>query len=102
MRLELLQGVAAFHRGNKQASHYLSSALDKWQRLQVCDEALATLASMGFTTSQVTSALALVNNEASVQADIVAGKPKHLTVHQTCFKLCLGCEIVFGKEQSTG
>lgn len=53
MRLELLQGVAAFHCGDKQASQYLSSALDKWQRLQVNDEAVATLASMGFTMSQV-------------------------------------------------
>lgn len=53
VRLELLQGVAAFHCGDKQASHHLSSALDKWQRLQVNDEAVATLASMGFTMSQV-------------------------------------------------
>ena len=53
VRLELLQGVAAFHSGDKQASHHLSSALAKWQRLQVGDQALATLASMGFTTSQV-------------------------------------------------
>lgn len=54
VRLELLQGVAAFHSSDRQAAHHLSSALAKWQRLQVDDEALATLASMGFTTSQVT------------------------------------------------
>ncbi|KAL3142217.1 hypothetical protein ABBQ38_002565 [Trebouxia sp. C0009 RCD-2024] len=57
VRLELLQGVAAFHSSDKLASHHLSSALAKWQRLQVGDEALATLASMGFTTSQATGAL---------------------------------------------
>ena len=53
VRLELLQGVAAFHSGGSQASLHLASALSKWQRLQVSDESLATLASMGFTTSQV-------------------------------------------------
>ena len=63
VRLELLQGVAAFHCGDKQASQYLSSALDNWQRLQVNDEAVATLASMGFTMSQVTTAFFLVSNE---------------------------------------
>ncbi len=53
VRLELLQGVAAFHSGDSKASLHLASALAKWQRLQVSDESLATLASMGFTTSQV-------------------------------------------------
>ncbi len=53
VRLELLQGVAAFHSGDSQASLHLASALAKWQRLQVSDESLATLASMGFTASQV-------------------------------------------------
>ena len=53
VRLELLQGVAAFHNGDSKASLHLASALAKWQRLQVSDESLATLASMGFTTSQV-------------------------------------------------
>ena len=57
VRLELLQGVAAFHSGNKQAGSHLSSALDKWQRLQVPDESVAVVASMGFTTSQVAADL---------------------------------------------
>ena len=53
VRLELLQGVTAFHSGDSKASLHLAAALAKWQRLQVSDESLATLASMGFTTSQV-------------------------------------------------
>ena len=53
VRLELLQGVAAFHSGQGDASQHLHAAQDKWQRLQVADESLATLASMGFSTSQV-------------------------------------------------
>lgn len=66
VRLELLQGVAAFHSGNSQASHHLSSALAKWQRLQVCDEALAMLASMGFTTSQVTTMYRSMMQDSSI------------------------------------
>ena len=58
VRLELLQGVAAFHSGDKQASSHLSSALDKWQRLQVSDESLAVVASIGFSTSQVAAGFA--------------------------------------------
>lgn len=53
VRLELLQGVAAFHSGDKHAVKHLESAKAKWQRLQVSDESLAALASMGFSTHQV-------------------------------------------------
>ena len=44
--------MAAFHSGDQQAAQYLASAEAKWQRLQVSDESLAALASMGFSTQQ--------------------------------------------------
>ena len=53
VRLELLQGVAAFHsQDGREALRLLQSAQAKWQRLQVSDESLAALASMGFPTHQ--------------------------------------------------
>ncbi|DBB10937.1 hypothetical protein WJX82_008688 [Trebouxia sp. C0006] len=72
VRLELLQGVAAFHSGDSKASLHLASALAKWQRLQVSDESLATLASMGFTTSQATRALRFCEGDTEQAASFAA------------------------------
>lgn len=37
VRLELLEGVVAFHSGEQQvAQQQLQSALARWQKLQVC------------------------------------------------------------------
>ena len=56
IRLELLEGVAAFYAGDRaKAKAALDSARAKWQRLQVSDDRLAELLGMGFTSTEVTS-----------------------------------------------
>ncbi|DBA81188.1 TPA: hypothetical protein ACH3X2_007006 [Trebouxia sp. C0005] len=72
VRLDLLQGVAAFHSGDSKASLHLASALSKWRRLQVSDESLATLASMGFTASQATRALRFCEGDTEQAASFAA------------------------------
>lgn len=54
VRLEALEGISAFLRQDQRtAQTSLQSALAKWQRLQVSDEALALLAGMGFSAREV-------------------------------------------------
>ena len=54
MRLELLEGVVAFHCDDKPLARCrLRSALTKWQQLQVSDDHLAALAGMGIETQLV-------------------------------------------------
>ena len=54
MRLELLEGVAAFYSGERVlACAKLRSAQGRWQKLQVPDERLAELLSMGFSDQEV-------------------------------------------------
>ena len=54
VRLELLEGVAAFYSGNRVlARTKLQSAQGRWQKLQVPDERLAELLSMGFSDREV-------------------------------------------------
>jgi hypothetical protein len=52
--LELLEGVAAFYSGDRVlAGAKLRSAHGRWQKLQVPDERLAELLSMGFSDQEV-------------------------------------------------
>jgi len=54
VRLELLEGVAAFYSGNKVlARAKLKSSEQRWQQLQVSDGNLAELMSMGFKSHEV-------------------------------------------------
>ena len=55
VRLELLEGIVAYHSGSKpMALQKLQSADAKWERLQVSDAHLASLAAAGFSTKEVT------------------------------------------------
>jgi hypothetical protein len=54
VRLELLEGVAAYHSGDLPGAWAtLRAALRKLEQLQVPDEGLAELLTMGFTPSEV-------------------------------------------------
>ena len=54
VRLELLEGVAAWYAGDRSlARERLQAARAKWAQLQVSDDALASLANMGFRTAEV-------------------------------------------------
>lgn len=66
LRLELLQGVAAFHGARQQeAQSHFAAAQEKLQRLQVDDTSLATLLSMGFSTQESTRALRFCSGDES-------------------------------------
>ena len=54
VRLELLEGVAAYYSGDRTlARAKLRSSEQRWQQLQVSDERLAELMSMGFKSQEV-------------------------------------------------
>ncbi|CAL5222997.1 g5442 [Coccomyxa viridis] len=58
VRLELLEGVAAYYSGNKAlAQAKLKSSEQRWQQLQVSDERLAELMSMGFKSQEAKRSL---------------------------------------------
>ena len=55
VRLELLEGVAAYYSGDRGlARARLKASQERWQQLQVSDERLVELLSMGFDTQEVT------------------------------------------------
>lgn len=57
-RLELLEGIVAYHTESFKESHRaLKAAQEKYNKLQVPDEALAQLVSMGYTEQQSKRAL---------------------------------------------
>ena len=54
VRLELLEGVAAYLAGDRsRAQERLQAAQAKWQQLQVSDDSIAMLLGMGFSTREV-------------------------------------------------
>lgn len=63
-RLELLEGVVAYHTGLLEEScKALTSAQAKYQQLQVSDESLSTLLNIGFTTKQSRRALRMCGQD---------------------------------------
>ena len=55
VRLELLEGVAAYYSGDKGlARTRLQASQARWRQLQVSDERLVELLSMGFEAQEVT------------------------------------------------
>lgn len=64
VRLELLEGVVAYHGGKSEAARQsLVSAFSKYKQLQVSDEALAQLGAMGFTTLESRRALRMCGQD---------------------------------------
>ena len=60
VRLELLEGVAAYLAGDRnRAQERLQAARAKWQQLQVSDDAVAMLLGMGFSTREVAAPAAV-------------------------------------------
>ena len=54
VRLEALEGIAAFHSNDlPAAATALHNALELWQSLQVSDDALTMLMAMGFSARRV-------------------------------------------------
>ncbi|XP_020259328.1 NEDD8 ultimate buster 1 [Asparagus officinalis] len=64
LRLELLEGVVAYHSGNHEESRKaLNSALSKYNQLQVSDEALSQLMGMGYKEKAAKRALKMTGQD---------------------------------------
>ncbi|PRQ46251.1 hypothetical protein RchiOBHm_Chr2g0087051 [Rosa chinensis] len=78
LRLELLEGVVAYHSGQVDKSmKVLTSAQEKFTQLQVPDESLSLVMSMGFRERDAKRALRMSNQDVSSAVDfLVAQKAK--------------------------
>ncbi|KAF8393111.1 hypothetical protein HHK36_021352 [Tetracentron sinense] len=84
LRLELLEGVVAYHNDQFEKSlKALTSAQDKYSQLQVSDEALSLLMSMGYKERETKRALRMTNQdvERAVQF-LVEEKEKKAQIQQ--------------------
>ncbi|CAL0304898.1 unnamed protein product [Lupinus luteus] len=73
LRLELLEGVVAYHNGQLEKSRKaLASAKAKFVKLQVSDEALSFVMSMGFGEREAKRALRMNNQDVSSAIDFLA------------------------------
>ncbi|KAJ9141052.1 hypothetical protein P3X46_031634 [Hevea brasiliensis] len=64
LRLELLEGVVAYHSGQfDKCRRFLTSAQARFFQLQVSDEALSTVMSMGFKEQDAKKALRMSNQD---------------------------------------
>eukprot|EP01018_Ginkgo_biloba_P022885 Gb_03805 [translate_table: standard] len=69
-RLELLEGVVAYYGGLlKESRKSLMSAQDKFHQLQISDEALSKLISMGYTEQQARRALRMSGQDVQRAVD---------------------------------
>ncbi|XP_047947234.1 NEDD8 ultimate buster 1-like [Salvia hispanica] len=72
LRMELLEGVIAYHRGHLQKSKdALSSAQTRFLQLQVPDESLSFLLSMGYKESEAKRALRMNNLDVGRALDFI-------------------------------
>ncbi|KAJ3677256.1 hypothetical protein LUZ60_002980 [Juncus effusus] len=72
LRLELLEGVVAYHNGNlEEARKSLSSAQAKYMQLQVPDEALCILMGMGYKERAAKQALRLTGQDVQSAVDFL-------------------------------
>ncbi len=85
MRLELLEGVAAYYSGNKAlACVRLRSSEQRWKQLQVSDGHLAELMSMGFKSHEV--CFANIPCKMSELCGIKAANLAHSLVYKQTFE----------------
>ncbi|GFS35709.1 ubiquitin-associated (UBA)/TS-N domain-containing protein [Actinidia rufa] len=72
LRMELLEGVVAYHSGQLEKSRQaLTSAQTKYFQLQVPDEALSLLMSMGYEERDVKRALRMTNQDIESAVDFL-------------------------------
>lgn len=72
LRLELLEGVVAYHNGQFDKSRkWLTSAQEKFVQLQVPDEALSLVMSMGFREHEVKRALRMSHQDVGSAVDFL-------------------------------
>ncbi|WOK91620.1 hypothetical protein Cni_G00311 [Canna indica] len=72
VRLELLEGVVAYHCGNfKEARKSLSSAQAKYTQLQIPDEALSLLLGMGYKENAAKRALRMTGQDIQSAVDFL-------------------------------
>lgn len=72
LRLELLEGVVAYHNGQFDKSRkWLTSAREKFVKLQVPDEALSLVMSMGFREHEAKRALRMSNQDVGSAVDFL-------------------------------
>ncbi|KAG9453013.1 hypothetical protein H6P81_005917 [Aristolochia fimbriata] len=88
LRLELLEGVVAYHSGLfEQSRKALTSAQAKYLQLQVLDEALSLLMSMGYKERAAKRALRMTNqNVESAVAFLVEEKEREAQRHEEDLK----------------
>ncbi|KAG2398816.1 uncharacterized protein HKW66_Vig0087030 [Vigna angularis] len=73
LRLELLEGVVAYHTGQLEKSRKaLASARAKFEQLQVSDEALSFVMSMGYVERDAKRALRMNNQDVGGAIDFLA------------------------------
>ncbi|CAA2995621.1 NEDD8 ultimate buster 1 [Olea europaea subsp. europaea] len=84
LRLELLEGVVAYHNGQLQKSkEALTAAQAKYAQLQVPDETLSLLISMGYKARDAKRALRMSNQDVGSAVDfLVEEKAKKELKHQ--------------------
>ncbi|TVU16310.1 hypothetical protein EJB05_39867 [Eragrostis curvula] len=72
VRLELLEGVVAYHNGQSEKAHgSLTSAQVKYLQLQVPDEAIAMLTEMGYSTRSAKRALKMTGYDIQSSVDLL-------------------------------
>lgn len=88
MRLELLEGVVAYHNGHLDKSRKaLTSAQEKFLKLQVPDESLSLVMSMGFKEHNARRALRMNNQDVGSAVDfLIEEKAKKLQKHEEDMK----------------
>lgn len=86
MRLELLEAVSSYYGGGDAAAtrERLLSAQAKWRRLAVADDALASLVGMGFTSSEVGSAMGGIAPVPTSDGPPWTASARHATAWHVC------------------